>query len=176
MMNKVIKNKSEFKTKTLEVRRVTRVVAGGKRFSFRAFVVVGDMKGRVGIGVAKGLDVQAAVRKAERQAKKSVITIPLRDGRTILYDVEAKYSAAKVRLKPARVGHGLIAGGAVRAVLELAGIKDISAKVLGRTTNKLTNARATLKALSIFSLRAPAIHADANVKEKSDVDKSNPTD
>jgi small subunit ribosomal protein S5 len=141
------KIKSEFQEKVLEVRRVTRVVAGGKRFSFRATVVVGDKKGRVGIGIAKGLDVAAAVSKAKRQGEKNIIHIPLKEHRTIPYDVEAKYSAARVRIKPAKSGHGLIAGGAAAAVLELAGIKDISAKIMSRTSNKLTNAMATIEAL-----------------------------
>ncbi len=142
--------KSEFQEKTLEIRRVTRVVAGGKRFSFRATVVVGDGKGKVGVGVAKGLDVAAAVEKAKRQAQKDFVHVPLKDRRTIPHDVEAKYSAARIRIKPARQNHGLIAGGASRTVLELAGIKDISAKILGRTTNKLTNALATLAALKVL--------------------------
>lgn len=145
------KKTSEFKDKVLEVRRVTRVMAGGKRFSFRATVVIGDEKGRVGVGIAKGLDVAAAVQKAQRQGQKNLILVSLKDNRTVPYDVEAKYGAARVRLKPARPGHGLIAGGSARAVLELAGVRDISAKILGRTTNKLSNAMATLKALSIFS-------------------------
>ncbi len=138
---------SEFKEKTLEIRRVTRVVAGGKRFSFRASVVLGDEKGRVGFGVAKGLDVASALSKAKLKAKKNMIRIPLKDNRTLFYDVEAKYGAAVVRLKPARLNHGLIAGGAARPVLELAGIKDVSAKIMGRTTSKISNARATLEAL-----------------------------
>jgi len=144
------KKASEFKDKVLEVRRVTRVMAGGKRFSFRATVVVGDEKGRVGIGIAKGADVSAAVEKAKRQGQKEMIRIDLKDGRTVPYDMEAKYGAARVRIKPARAGHGLIAGGSARAVLEVAGVKDISAKILGRTTNKLSNAMATLKALKEF--------------------------
>jgi len=137
---------SEFKEKVLEVRRVTRVMAGGKRFSFRATVAIGDEKGRVGIGLAKGLDVAAAVAKGKRQAQKNLFSVPLKDG-SIPSDVTAKYSAARVRLKPARKGHGLIAGGSSRMILELAGVKDISAKILGRTTNKLTNAMATIAAL-----------------------------
>ena len=139
--------KSEFQERVLEVRRVTRVVAGGKRFSFRATVVVGNGTGKVGVGVAKGLDVAAAVAKAKRQAEKRMIIISLKGGRTVPYDVEAKYSAARVLLKPATKDHGLIAGGAARAVLELAGVRDVSAKILGRTTNKLTNALATIEAL-----------------------------
>ncbi len=139
--------KSEFKDALLEVRRVTRVMAGGKRFSFRASVVVGDMKGRVGFGIAKGLDFASAVQKAKRKAEKNVITIPLIEKRTIPYDIESKFGAARVRIKPAQKGHGLIAGGSSRVVLELAGVKDISAKILGRTRNKIANAQATLKAL-----------------------------
>jgi small subunit ribosomal protein S5 len=139
--------KEEFKEKVLDMRRVTRVVAGGKRFRFRATLVLGDEKGRVGIGVAKGLDVQQAIAKAKTAAKKNMIKLSIRDGRTITHEVYAKYSAAKVLLKPAGAGHGLRAGGAVRFVLALAGIKDITAKCLGRTPNKLTNALATLEAL-----------------------------
>jgi len=129
------------------MRRVTRVVAGGKRFRFRATLVVGDEKGNVGVGIAKGLDVQQAVAKAKADAKKHMLAINLEDGRTIAHEVLAKYSAAKVLLKPASKGHGLRAGGAVRFVLAFAGIKDATAKILGRTPNKLTNALATIEAL-----------------------------
>lgn len=139
--------KSEFKEKMLDLRRVTRVVAGGKRFRFRATVVLGDEKGRVGIGVAKGLDVQSSLSKARLKAKKNMIHVTLKDSRTILHEVTAKYSAAKVIIKPASPGHGLKAGGAVRSVLNLAGVKDATAKCLGRTPNKLTNALAALEAL-----------------------------
>lgn len=139
--------KDDLEEKVLEVRRVTRVMAGGKRFSFRAVVVTGNRRGKVGVGVAKGLDVAAAVEKAKRQAQKNLINIVLKDGRTIPYEIQAKYSAAVVKIKPASLGHGLIAGGAARTVLDLAGVKDVSAKILGRTTNKLTNALATLEAL-----------------------------
>lgn len=138
---------SEFKEKVLDLRRVTRVVAGGKRFRFRATVVIGDEKGRVGVGVAKGLDVQSSVSKAKVEAKKDLLTIALKDGRTIPHEVIAKYSAAEVILKPASEGNGLKAGGAVRSVLSLAGIKDATAKCLGRTPNKLTNAMAAIAAL-----------------------------
>lgn len=132
----------------LEVRRVTRVMAGGKRFSFRASVVVGDGRGRVGFGIGKGLDVMSAIEKAKRQGEKHLITVPLVDRRTIPHEIDAKYGAARVRLKPAREGHGLIAGSAARAVLELAGVRDVSAKTTGRTKNKIANARAALVALS----------------------------
>jgi len=139
--------KDEFKEKVLDLRRVTRVMAGGKRFRFRATVVVGDENGRVGVGVAKGLDVASAVGKARSEAKKSLLHILLKDNRTINHEVAAKYSAARVLVKPTSEGHGLKAGGAVRVVLGLAGIKDATAKCLGRTPNKLTNALATLEAL-----------------------------
>jgi small subunit ribosomal protein S5 len=139
--------KEEFKEKVLDMRRVTRVVAGGKRFRFRCTLVLGDERGRVGIGVAKGIDVQQAIAKAKADAKKNIIMVDLKDGRTIAHEVTAKYSAAKVLLKPASAGHGLRAGGSVRFVLSFVGIKDGTAKVLGRTPNKLTNALATIEAL-----------------------------
>lgn len=138
--------KDAFKEKVLDLRRVTRVVAGGKRFRFRVTLVIGDGLGNVGVGVAKGVDVQAAVEKSRRDAKRNLIKIPL-DGRTIPHEVRAKFSAADVLMKPAGAGHGLKAGGAVRVVLSLAGVKDVTAKCQGRTPNKLTNALATIKAL-----------------------------
>lgn len=144
------KRKSEFDDRLLEMRRVSRVIAGGKRFSFRATVVVGNRNGRVGIGVAKGLDFVGALEKARRNAERHSVNVNILDQRTVLYEVEAKYGAARIRLKPAKKGHGLIAGGSARPVLELAGIHDISAKIIGRTTNKIANARATLKALQML--------------------------
>ncbi len=142
-----IAKREEFKEKVLDLRRVTRVVAGGKRFRFRATLVIGDEKGRVGIGVAKGADVQQAIAKSKSAAKKNILKVNLKDGRTIAHEVTAKFSAAEVLLKPAVAGHGLRAGGAVRFVLSLAGVKDATAKCLGRTPNKLTNALATIEAL-----------------------------
>lgn len=139
--------REEFKEKVLDMRRVTRVTAGGKRFRFRCTLVLGDEKGRVAIGIAKGVDVQQAVAKAKADAKKNMINVSLKDQRTIAHEVTAKYSAAKVLLRPASAGHGLRAGGSVRFVLAFAGIKDGTAKILGRTPNKLTNAMATVEAL-----------------------------
>lgn len=147
MIRDRITKKDEFQEKVLDLRRVTRVVAGGKRFRFRATVVIGDEKGRVGIGIAKGVDVAQAVDKAKRAGKKNILLVHLKDNRTIPHEVAAKYSAARVLLKPAAKGHGLKAGGAVRSVLALAGVKDATAKCLGRTPNKLTNALAALEAL-----------------------------
>jgi small subunit ribosomal protein S5 len=140
------KRKSEFKEKVLDLRRVTRVVAGGKRFRFRATVAIGDENGRVGVGIKKGLDVAQAIEKARAAAKKNLITLRLME-KTIPHEVEAKFSAARVIVKPAKRGYGLKAGGAVRQVLLLAGIRDATAKCLGGTKNKLTNALATIEAL-----------------------------
>jgi small subunit ribosomal protein S5 len=139
--------KREFRESVLDMLRLTRVVAVGKRCRFRCTLVIGDEKCRVGIGVAKGLDVQQAVAKAKSDAKKNMVTVGLKDQRTIAHEVTAKYSAAKVLVKPAAKGHGLRAGGSVRFVLAFAGIKDATSKILGRTPNKLTNALATIEAL-----------------------------
>ncbi len=147
MAEKEIKKEEKMEKLVLDLRRVARVVAGGKRFKFRATLVVGNRNGKVGVGIGKGLDVAEAIDKAERDAEKKLFTIPLRENRTIPHEVEAKYSAARVRIKPARAGHGLIAGGAARVVLELGGVKDISCKILSHTKNKLTTALATVKAL-----------------------------
>ncbi|MEX1013784.1 MAG: 30S ribosomal protein S5 [Candidatus Paceibacterota bacterium] len=147
------REKSEFEERVLEVRRVTRVVAGGKRFSFRTTVVLGDRKGKVGVGIGKGLDVVDSINKGKSAAKKNMIKFQLKDERTIPYDVEKKYSAARVRIKPTKEGHGLICGGAARVVLDLAGVKDISAKILGGTNSKLNNAKATIEALKTFEIK-----------------------
>jgi len=140
------KERDGFNESVIDLRRVTRVVAGGKRFRFRATVVVGDGKGTVGVGVAKGADVQQAIQKAKSAAKKSLVTFKIVNN-TIAHEVKAKFSAAQVLLRPAKEGHGLMAGGAVRAVMSLSGVKDITTKCLGGTKNKLTNAMATIEAL-----------------------------
>ena len=144
------KQKKEYEDNVIEIRRVTRVVAGGKRMSFRAVVVIGNRKGKVGVGVGKSTDVSDSIRKAKADAKKHLIQILLKDNRTILYDVDAKYNAARIRIKPVPEGHGLIAGGSARTVLDLVGIKDISAKLLGTTKNKLNNAMVAVEALKEF--------------------------
>ena len=136
--------KPEFDQKTLDIARVARVTKGGKRFSFRATVVAGNGKGRVGVGVAKGRDVQQSIQKAYAQAKKHLITVPLKDG-TIAYQVEGKYSSAEVTLKPSR--SGIKAGGAVRVVAQLAGIGALTGKLTRRTNNKINIARAAIEAL-----------------------------
>jgi len=139
--------KDEFESKLLDLARVTKVTGGGKNMKFRAVMVVGDKNRRVGVGVAKGLDVSQAIEKATRDAKKNVIEIPLVRG-TIPFEVSAKYGPSKILLKPQMEGRGLVAGGTVRVICSLAGIQDISSKILSTTTNKLNNARATMSALS----------------------------
>src|SRR3989344_6570986 len=119
--------KDNFKEKVLDLRRVTRVVKGGKRMRFRVTLVIGDEKGTVGVGIGKGADVQSAVAKAKVDANKNLLKISLK-GRTIPHEVRAKFSAANVIIKPAVPGHGLKVGGAVRGVLSLAGVKDATAK------------------------------------------------
>lgn len=146
------KERTEFDSKLLDLRRVTRVSAGGKRFRFRALVIVGDKKGKVGIGVAKGLDVAQAVEKATRSAKNELIKVPIIN-ETIPHQVEAKFSAARVLLKPQAKGRGLVAGGTVRVICTLAGIKNISSKVLSKTRNKINNAKATILALKKLKLK-----------------------
>jgi small subunit ribosomal protein S5 len=134
----------EFDQKVVEVSRVTRVVAGGKRMRFRALVVVGDKKGRVGFGLRKGVDVAESVNKAVNQAKKHMITLPLA-GDTIPHEVVVKYKSSRLILKPTRTGTGIVAGGAIRAVMDLAGVKNVMSKMLG-SSNKVNNIKAVFKA------------------------------
>ena len=142
------REKSEYDHKVLDIRRVARVMAGGRRFSFRATVVIGNRRGKVGVGVAKGGDVAQAVDKATHKAQKRLVVIPLTKYGSIPHRVLAKFSSARVLLKPAPEGSGIIAGGAVRAVADLAGIRNLSSKILSRSPNKLNNARAALAALA----------------------------
>ena len=137
-------NKSEYDQKVLDIARVSRVTKGGKRFSFRATIVIGDGKGKVGVGMAKGKDVAQSVQKAFNQAKKNLVTILIKDG-TIPYQVEAKHNSAVVLLKPAR--GGVKAGGPVRVVAKLSGITRLTGKLLRRTNNKVNIAMATIEAL-----------------------------
>jgi len=139
------REKPEFEQKLIDVARVVRIVAGGRRFRFRVTVVIGNRKGKVGVGIGKAGDVTSAVTKAVSVAKKNLITVPITDG-TIPHEVTMKFGGAQVFLKPAPVGAGIIAGGAVRAVVEFAGIKNIFSKIHG-SSNKPNNVQATLKAL-----------------------------
>lgn len=160
--------RKEFDQYILDLARVTRVTEGGKHLSFRACVILGDRRGRVGYGVAKGKDVQFAVEKAGRQAKKNIITVPIIK-ETVPHPVLAKFKAARVILKPAPVGSGIIAGGAVRVVLDLAGIPNVSAKILSKTKNKIVIVKATLEALKGFKKRRGARGADVRLDAKKEV-------
>lgn len=139
---------SDYDEKNLEIARVTRVTKGGKRMRFRALTVIGNHKGRVGFGVAKGLDVAAATGKATTKARKALMTVPIVK-ETIPHSVIAKFAAARVLLKPAPKGTGVKAGGSVRVVLELAGIPNVVSKSLG-SKNKINNVKATFAALKML--------------------------
>lgn len=139
------KEPQEYEEEVLQIDRVTRVVKGGRRLRFRATVVVGNKTGKVGIGIGKSLEVVGAIQKAIHQAKKNLIIVPLRNG-TIPHEVKIKYKAARILIMPAAPGTGIIAGGAVRKIAELAGVKNLLSKMFG-CSNKITNAKATMLAL-----------------------------
>lgn len=148
------KPKDEFESKLLDLARVSHTRAGGRKIRFRAVVVSGNKAGKVGVGVATGRDVQIAVEKATRLSKKHLIEVPIIED-SIPHEVYAKFGPAKVLLRPQRKGRGLVAGGQVRVICNLAGIKNISSKILGRTGNKLNNAQATISALRKLKIRNP---------------------
>jgi len=141
--------KPEFDQKVVDIRRVTRVVSGGRRFSFSVVMVLGNKKGKVGVGIGKASDTALAIEKSIRNAKKNMIELKLTENNSIPYEVEAKYNASVIVVRPAQ-GRGVVAGSSARTILELAGVSEVGAKVLSRSKNKLNNARATIKALSEF--------------------------
>lgn len=153
------KLKPEFDQKLLDLARVTRVVRGGRRFRFRATLAIGNRKGKVAIGIGKGADVSDAISKAFNKAKKNLVEIKLKDG-TIPHKITSKFKSAKVLLRPTKKGHGIVVGGAVRQIVELAGIKHLSAKILGKGS-KVNNAIAALNALTKFK----NIEIQDNLKE-----------
>ncbi len=140
------RTRPEFDQKIISIRRVTRVMAGGRRFSFSVSMVVGDKKGKVGVGIGKAGDTQLAIEKAVRDGKKNMIVVPMNKDSHIPHDVHTKYASSEVMIMPAP-GRGLVAGSSVRTVLELAGVKDVTAKIFSRSKNKLNNARAAVEAL-----------------------------
>lgn len=142
------RERNEFDQKVVEVKRVTRVVAGGKRMRFRALVVIGDHKGKVGLGLKKGADVAESVNKAVNQAKKNLITLPLVN-ETLPHGINIKYKSSSLMLKPAKPGSGIIAGGAVRSVMDLAGVKNVVSKMLG-SNNKVNNVKAVFAAFKLM--------------------------
>ncbi|MFA5932343.1 MAG: 30S ribosomal protein S5 [Candidatus Paceibacterota bacterium] len=142
--------KPEFDQKILNIRRVTRVVAGGRRFSFSVALVAGDKKGSVGLGLGKAGDTALAINKALRNAKKNMIRLNLTKTMSIPHDLSAKFSSSYIMLKPNK-GRGLVAGSVVRDIIKLSGIKDVTGKILSNSKNKLNNAKAVMSALSQIS-------------------------
>jgi len=140
------RERGEFEQVTIDARRVARVMAGGRRFNFSLAIVIGDKKGRVGVGLGKAADTALAIDKAVRDAKKHLFTIPRTASGSIQHQVESKYASSIVEIIPSK-GRGLVAGSAVRTVLDLAGVTDVVTKIHTRTKNKLTIARATVAAL-----------------------------
>lgn len=145
MMDSRYVEQKEYQEKIIEVKRVSKKVSGGSSFGFTALAVIGNKKGLVGTGLGKAKDYASAVQKALSRARKNLVKIKIKDT-TIAHEVVAKYGATEVYLKPAPKGSGIIAGGTVRSVVELAGIKDISGKILG-SSNKTSNVQCTIKAL-----------------------------
>jgi len=145
-----VREKPEFDSKTVDVRRVTRVVAGGRRFSLSVAAALGDKNGRVGFGLGKALDTQAAIEKSHRAAKKNMLTLKLTKNKSIPYDVTVKYKSARLWMTPNK-GKGLIAGSSARTILALAGVNNVTAKFRSGTKNKINNAKAAMKALSLFT-------------------------
>ncbi|MBP9717430.1 MAG: 30S ribosomal protein S5 [Candidatus Pacebacteria bacterium] len=143
------RTRPEFDQKIISIRRVTRVMAGGRRFSFSVAMVVGDKKGKVGVGIGKAGDTQLAIEKAVRDGKKHMIVVPMNKDSHIPHDVHTKYASSEVMIMPAP-GRGLVAGSSVRTVLEMAGVKDVTAKIFSRSKNKLNNARAAVEALKLL--------------------------
>jgi len=142
--------KPEFDQKILDIRRVTRVVAGGRRFSFSVALVAGDKKGCVGLGLGKAGDTALAINKALRNAKKNMIRLNLTKTNSIPYELSAKFSSSYVILMPNK-GRGLVAGSVIRDIVKLSGMKDITGKILSNSKNKLNNAKAVMSALSVIS-------------------------
>jgi len=162
------RQRSEFDNKVIDIRRVTRVVAGGRRFSFSVTIVIGNGKGKVGVGLGKASDTALAIEKATRDAQRHLVVVPITDEQSIPHEITAKYASAQILLMPAP-GKGLKAGSAVRTVLEFAGVRNVSAKILSRSKNPLNNARATTLALSqLKQVRRARKSDDKKASKKAD--------
>jgi len=161
--------KPEFQQKIINISRVTRVVKGGRRLSFRVDMVIGDKQGKVGVGSGKAGDTSIAIEKSYNNAKKNMIKVGLTENKSIPYEVKAKYCASRVEIRPNK-GRGLVVGSTVRNVLELAGITDVTAKILSRSENKLNNAKAAFKAIGEFQVP----YDPKKEKEKKEKEKEHP--
>jgi len=159
--------KPEFDQKILSIRRVTRVVAGGRRFSFSVALVAGDRKGSVGLGLGKAGDTSLAINKALRNAKKNMIKLSLNKEMSIPHEIRAKFGSAKVILLPNK-GRGLVAGSVVRDIIKLSGARDITGKILAGTKNKLNNAKAVMLALKPISTKSPRGNEPIIVTQKGE--------
>jgi small subunit ribosomal protein S5 len=162
----------EFADRLVSINRVSKTVKGGKRFGFAALVVVGDQKGRVGFGKGKAKEVPEAIRKATEQAKRSMVRIPLREGRTLHHDIEGRHGAGKVVMRTAPTGTGIIAGGPMRAVFEMLGIQDVVAKSIG-SQNPYNMVRATIDGL--LKETSPRMVAQRRGKKVADILRRNDT-
>ncbi len=160
--------KPEFDQKILNIRRVTRVVAGGRRFSFSVALVAGDRKGAVGLGLGKAGDTALAINKALRNAKKNMVRLNLTKTMSIPHELSAKYSSSSVMLRPNK-GRGLVAGSVLRDIIKLSGIKDITGKILSNSKNKLNNAKAVMSALSTISSKYEKIVPESVVVANKEV-------
>ena len=160
----------EFADRLVSINRVSKTVKGGKRFGFAALVVVGDQKGRVGFGKGKAKEVPEAIRKATEQAKRSMIRIPLREGRTLHHDIEGRHGAGKVVMRTASTGTGIIAGGPMRAVFEMLGVQDVVAKSIG-SQNPYNMVRATIDGL--LKEASPRMVAQRRGKKVADILRRN---
>lgn len=162
------REKPEFETKMISIRRVTRVVSGGRRFSLSVAVISGDRKGRIGLGTGKALDTQVAIEKASKAARRNMMHLKLSKKSSLPHDIEAKFKSARVVLQPNN-GKGVIAGSSARTILALSGLHDVTAKFNSGTKNKLNNARATMKALSLIAYargEAPVPATKVDTKEE----------
>jgi len=159
------KPKLEFEQKILSIRRVTRVVAGGRRFSFSVAIVAGDKKGNIGLGHGKATDTALAIGKALKNAKNDMVSLKLNKNMSIPHDLSAKFCSSSIKIMPNK-GRGLVAGSVVRDILKLAGIKDITAKILSGSKNKLNNAKATMLALKPISSKYKKI-IKTDIKEEN---------
>lgn len=164
------REKPEFDQKMIQIRRVTRVVAGGRRFSFSVALAIGDRRGSLGLGTGKAGDTSLAIEKAFKNARKEMITLPLNKRGSLPHDVTAKYSSASITIRP-NPGRGLVAGSAARILLDLAGVKDVTTKFQSGTKNTLNNARATMKALHMYRgvkkyVSVPKVEAKTTASEE----------